>query len=396
MKRNDIDRMIIGEQEQSEYLDSAELLYRNIRSIWEAARSVAARSVNAGHACACWLIGRQLVESEQGGADRAEYGSNTLNLVSQRLTAEYGAGFSLTAIKYMRLFYLAYPEFISIRHALRDELNIAAKDKDLEIRHTLRDIFTQERKEEWLPGQWHPDLSWTHYRTLLKVERRGMRDFYEIEAINNNWSARHLERQINSLLFQRLLKSRDKTGVLELANEGQAVAKPIDIIKDPYVLEFLDLPESSSLVESTLEAALLTRLQDFLLELGQGFAFIGRQKRLTLGGDHFYPDLVFYHIKLRCYVIIDLKVNKLTHGDLGQMLMYVHYYDREMKTTEENPTIGLILCTDKNEAVVRYVLDEQAQQIFTSRYCMHLPTEEELQVELRRELDNLRREENSD
>ncbi len=174
-----------------------------------------------------------------------------------------------------------------------------------------------------------------------------------------------------------------------MANEGQVVFKPIDIIKEPYVLEFLDLPESPLLVESTLETALLAKLQDFLLELGQGFAFIGRQKRLTLDGDHFYPDLVFYHIKLRCYVIIELKVNKLTHGDLGQMLMYVHYYDREVKSTEENPTIGLILCTDKNEAVVRYVLDEEARQIFTSRYCMHLPSEEELQAELRRELDTL-------
>lgn len=176
---------------------------------------------------------------------------------------------------------------------------------------------------------------------------------------------------------------------MALANEGQAFAKPIDIIKDPYILEFLDLPESPLLVESTLETALLTKLQDFLLELGQGFAFVGRQKRLTLDGDHFYPDLVFYHIKLKCYVIIDLKVNKLTPGDLGQMLMYVHYYDREVMSTGENPTIGLILCTDKNDAVVQYVLDEEAQRIFTSRYCRHLPSEEELRAELRRELHNL-------
>lgn len=374
--------------------DEVERIYRHIRSIWDISRAFTARSVNAGHCYACWLIGRQLIESEQGGADRAAYGTHLLPILSQRLTREYGDGFSLTALKYMRLFYQAYPDFLPIRHASRDEFTITLANHDLEISHAMRDLFHSEHSTDWRPGQWHPSLSWTHYRTLLKVNQREARDFYEIEAIKHNWSARYLERQINSLLFQRLLKSRDKEGVMALANEGQVIAKPIDIIKDPYVLEFLDLPESPALAESTLETALLTRLQDFLLELGHGFAFIGRQKRLTLDGDHFYPDLVFYHIKLRCYVIIDLKVRKLSHDDLGQMMMYVHYYDREVKSAEENPTIGLILCTDKNEAMVQYVLDEQVRQIFTSRYCMHLPSEEELQAELRRELDILHRAEN--
>jgi predicted nuclease of restriction endonuclease-like (RecB) superfamily len=186
-----------------------------------------------------------------------------------------------------------------------------------------------------------------------------------------------------------LLKSRDKKGVRALANKGQVVQKPIDIIKEPIVLEFLGLPESHRLVETDMETALISKLQSFLLELGSGFAYVGRQQRLTLEGDHFYPDLVFYHIKLRCYVIIDLKTQKLTHGDLGQMLMYVHYYDREVKTKNENPTIGLILCTDKNDAVVKYVLDDKQKRIFTSRYQYELPSEADLKRELRHELELL-------
>jgi predicted nuclease of restriction endonuclease-like (RecB) superfamily len=232
-------------------------------------------------------------------------------------------------------------------------------------------------------------LTWIHYRVLLKVDRREARDFYEIEAVRNGWSARQLERQINSLLFFRLLKSRDKKGLLALANEGQQIQQPVDAIKDPYVLEFLDLPESHRLVESKLEEALLSKLQAFLLELGSGFAFVGRQRRLTLDGDHFYPDLVFYHARLKCYVIVDLKVEKLTHADLGQMQLYVHYYDREVAGPDDNPTLGLILCTEKNNAVVRYVLDEQNKQIFASNYQFHLPSEEELRQELRREMQLL-------
>ena len=220
------------------------------------------------------------------------------------------------------MFYLGYPDLLEIRHAPRDEsapASVEAKG------HAVRDFSASAAETNWQPGRLHAGLSWTHYRTLLKVEPREARDFYEIEAIRSGWSARQLERQINSLLFERLLKSRDKAGVLALANEGLIPTRPVDAIKDPYVLEFLDLPESHRLVESRVEEALISRLQDFLLELGSGFAFIGRQVRLTLDGDHFYPDLVFYHVKLKCYVVIDLKVDRLTHGDLGQMLMYVNY-----------------------------------------------------------------------
>lgn len=241
--------------------------------------------------------------------------------------------------------------------------------------------------EAWQPGQLNPNLSWTHYRTLLRVNRAEARTFYEIEAAGNAWSAREMERQISSLLFDRLAKSKDKKGLMRLAIHGQEVMQPIDALKDPVILEFLDLPESPRLVESKLEQALIGNLQTFLLELGKGFAFVSRQERITLDGDHFYIDLVFYHTVLKCYVLIDLKVGKLTHADLGQLQFYVNYYDRERRTEGDNPTLGLVLCPDKNDAVVKYTLGEHLKRnIFASRYQLHLPTEEELQQELRREL----------
>jgi predicted nuclease of restriction endonuclease-like (RecB) superfamily len=206
----------------------------------------------------------------------------------------------------------------------------------------------------WQPGRLHPNLSWTHYRTLMRVENADARAFYEIETLKTNWSSREMERQINSLLFERLAKSTDKQGLMQLATQGQIIQTPADVFKDPFVIEFLGLPESPRLVESDLETALIENLQTFLLELGKGFAFVKRQERITLDGDHFYIDLVFYHTILKCYILIDLKVGKLTHGDLGQIQLYVNYYDRERCTEGDNPTLGLILCSDKNDAVVKY------------------------------------------
>ncbi len=288
----------------------------------------------------------------------------------------------------MRLFYIGYPELLGIHHALRDESGIVSVN-DQAMANALTSISTGSLGVDWKPGRLHSALSWTHYRALLKVNRREVRDFYEIEALRSGWSARQLERQINSLLFERLLKSRDKAGVLALANEGLVPTEPADVIRDPYVLEFLNLPESHRLVESRLEEALISQLQEFLLELGSGFAFVGRQVRLTLDGDHFYPDLVFYHIRLKCYVVIDLKVGKLNHADLGQMQLYIHYYDREIIEAGDNPTIGLILCTDKNETMARYVLDEENRQIFASRYQFELPSEEALLARLASDLERL-------
>ena len=357
----------------------AELLAR-IRHIWESARTQAARSVNTAHVCANWLIGQQIVEAEQGGAKRAAYGKALLKALSEQLSAEYGAGFSVSALQYMRSFFLGYPQLLAKQHAVRVVLDVQ------QIQHAVRGESPGGR-DVVQPGVLNPSLSWTHYRTLLKEERQPVRDFYEIESVRNGWSARQLERQMHSFLFERLAKSRDKQGVLALANEGQALNRAHDVIKDPYVLEFLDLPESHRLVESRIEEALINQLQAFLLELGSGFAFVGRQRRLTLDGDHFYPDLVFYHVKLKCYVVIDLKVGKLTHGDLGQMQLYVNYYDREVAAKGDNPTIGLLLCSEKNDAVVRYVLGDKSEQIFASRYQFALPSEDDLRAEIRREME---------
>jgi predicted nuclease of restriction endonuclease-like (RecB) superfamily len=220
----------------------------------------------------------------------------------------------------------------------------------------------------------------------MRIENLQARSFYEIEALKNNWASRELARQINSFLFERLAKSTDQEGLLKLATQGQVIQQPADVFKDPLVIEFLGFPESHRLVESDLEIALINNLQAFLLELGKGFAFIKRQERITLEGDHFYIDLVFYHTILKCYILIDLKVGKLTHGDLGQLQLYVNYYDQERCAADDNPTLGLILCSDKNDAVVKYTLGPAHQtQIFASRYQLYLPTEAELTAELQRE-----------
>jgi len=364
-------------------------LFERIRGILESARANVARTVNTTQVVANWLIGREIVEEEQRGKRRADYGRQLVAQLSEALTAAYGRGWSVQSLFYMKQFYLSYPRLLAeggIFHATGGEL---AQEAFL---HAVRgeSDANPAPSAAWQPGQLSPNLSWTHYRTLLKVSRAEARAFYEIEAARNNWSARELERQINSLLFDRLAKSRDKKGLMSLALQGQEVARPIDVLKDPMVMEFLDLPESPKLVESRLEQALIDNLQHFLLELGKGFAFVSRQERITLEGDHFYIDLVFYHTVLKCFVLIDLKVGKLTHADLGQIQFYVNYYDRERRTEGDNPTLGLILCPDKNDAVVKYTLGEQLKRnIFTSRYQLYLPTEEELQQELRRELRQL-------
>jgi len=362
-------------------------LYDRIRNILESARASVARTVNTTQVVANWLIGREIVEEEQRGKRRADYGQQLIAQLSEALTVAYGRGWSVQNLFYMKQFYLSYPRLLGIPHAAGGELSEAA------ILHAVRGesvALPVSAAAAWQPGRLNPDLAWTHYRTLLKVSRAEARAFYEIEVAQNNWSARELERQINSLLFDRLAKSRDKKGLMKLATRGQEIHRPVDVFKDPFVIEFLGLPESPQLVESKLEQALLDNLQHFLLELGKGFAFVSRQERITLDGDHFYIDLVFYHTILKCFVLIDLKVGKLTHTDLGQIQFYVNYYDRERRTEGDNPTLGLILCPDKNDAVVRYTLGEQqTRKIFTSRYQLYLPTEEELQTEIRRELRQL-------
>jgi predicted nuclease of restriction endonuclease-like (RecB) superfamily len=352
-----------------------------VRRLLDSARSTAARSVNTTQVVANWLIGREIVEEEQKGKAKAEYGTRLLADLSGRLQEEYGNGYSVDNLEFFRRFYREYPVLIS--DALRRKSipsgpgAVAAAELTTPIKN-------------WKPGYLHPHLSWTHYRTLLRVDKAEARAFYEIEAIKNKWAARELERQINSFLYERLALSRDKKGLMRLATKGQVVQKPADVFKDPVVMEFLGLPESPRLVESDLEEALVGNLQAFLLELGKGFAFVARQQRLTLDGDHFYIDLVFYHTILKCYVIIDLKTGKLSHQDLGQLQLYVNYYDRERRTEDDSPTLGLSLCADKNDAVVRYTLGaDQRKTIFASRYKLHLPSEAELRAELRREVKAL-------
>jgi len=407
-------------------------LYARIRQIMESARASAARSVNTTQVVANWLIGREVVEEEQKGKRRAGYGEELLVGLAERFRADAIPGYSVQNLRYMRQFYLIYPELAQanqIRHALRGEsekkpTSVGTTPERGPIRHAVRGelaaihpppeildapgqisdepprnsisktpedaqppIGHAVRDESWVPGQLHPNLSWTHYRTLLRVDKPEARAFYEIEAVKNNWAARELERQINSLLYERLAMSRDKKGLLRLATRGHEVQQPADVFKDPMVMEFLGLPESPRLVETELEQALIDNLQTFLLELGRGFAFVARQQRLTLEGDHFYIDLVFYHTIVKCFVVVELKTGKLTHQDLGQLQLYVNYYDRERRTEGDNPTLGLILCTDKNDTVVRYTLGpDQRKTIFASRYKLHLPTEAELRAELQREV----------
>jgi predicted nuclease of restriction endonuclease-like (RecB) superfamily len=359
--------------------------YDRIRDILNAARTGVARTVNTAQVLSNWLIGREIVEEEQQGQSRANYGENLLKNLAQKLKQDFGTGFSYPNLKFIRQFYLSFPQLLT-----EEEIGYAVRSQSLPASELMG---LSSPNSNWQPGRLHPNLSWTHYRTLMRVENLDARAFYEIEALKNSWSARELERQINSLLFERLAKSTDRQGLLQLATQGQIIQKPADIFKDPLVIEFLGLPESPRLVESDLEAALIDNLQTFLLELGKGFAFVSRQERITLDGDHFYIDLVFYHTILKCYVLIDLKVGKLTHSDLGQLQLYVNYYDRDRIVEDDNPTLGLILCSDKNDTVVQYTLSpEQQTKIFASRYKLHLPTE----AELRRELSQLRSELRSD
>ncbi|KHO02175.1 hypothetical protein JS61_07960 (plasmid) [Rickettsia felis] len=339
-----------------------EVLYKKTISHIDYAHKSVRKVIDSEMVKAYFNIGKDIVEEEQQGQKRAEYGSFLLTALSARLTEKYGRGFGISTLRDMRQFYLVYSDIKQIHHTVRGE---------------SAEVFSLK-------------LGWTHYRVLMRVKRQEVRQFYEIEAIKNNWSGRELERQVNSLLFDRLLKSQDKEGLLELSCKGQEIQKFEDTIKEPLVLEFLGLPEAHQLVESKLEEALINNLQHFLLELSKGFAFIGRQKRLTLDGNHFYADLVFYHVILKCYVIIDIKTQKLTHGDLGQMLLYVNYFDQEVIAEGDNPTIGLVLCTAKSDAMVKYTLGDKAKQIFANKYQFHLPSEAELETELRREIKEIK------
>jgi len=345
-------------------------LVKEIRDLVQSARRTAAQNVNTLQVVTNFEIGRRIVEYEQQGSRRAEYGKRTLKELSYRLTEELGRGFSSTNLKYMRQFYLEYHETVpQIRQTLSDQLP-AIVPTETPIRQTLSDQFTPRFT-----------LSWSHYVFLLNIDNRDERRFYEIESRQNQWSLSELKRQFNSGIYERLALSRDKKGVKALADKGQIIEKPQDMLKDPYILEFLGLDESAKYSESDIESAIIDKLGTFLLELGKGFLFEARQKRFTFDADHYYVDLVFYNRILRCYVLIDLKIGKITHADIGQMQMYVHYYDREVKLPDENPTIGIILCRTKNDALVKLTLPEKSN-IYASQYQIYLPSKEELKRKL--------------
>lgn len=328
----------------------------NVSEVLARARKNAKTAVNLAMVYAYYEIGRMIVEEEQHGQNRAAYGKQILQELSKYLSEKFGKGFSTTNLKQMRQFYTVY---------LQDQISQTLSDqfKNLPAVSTGRKFY----------------LSWSHYLKLMRIENIDERHFYEIESIKNDWSLAELKRQYGSSLYERLALSTDKDKVYRLALEGQKVETAEDAVKDPYVLEFLGLKELPEYSESELESRIIDHLQQFLLELGTGFAFIGRQVRFTFDEEHFMVDLVFYNRLLRCFVLFDLKIGELKHQDIGQMQMYVHYYDRKVKLSDENPTIGIILCSDKNNAVVEMTLPEDNTQIFASKYETVLPSKEALQ-----------------
>lgn len=317
-------------------------LYNEVREIIATARQNAVRSVDFSRVQMYWQIGRRILEEEQKGKERADYGAYLLKNLAQKLEPEYGSGFSRRQLEMCRQFYRTYP----IANTVCSQLN------------------------------------WSQYKLLISIADASKREYYELEAVNNCWTKRELERQINSQLYERLLLSNDKESVLAVARKERMPQQPQEIIKDPMVLEFLGLERKAAYYEKDLEQALITHLQKFLLELGNGFTFVARQKRLLIEDDEFFADLVFYNRLLRCFVVIELKTEKLTHQDLGQLQMYVNYYDRVEKTPDENPTIGILLCASKNDTVVKMSLPEDNTSILASQYQLYLPSQEQLKSEI--------------
>ncbi|MCG2707840.1 MAG: PDDEXK nuclease domain-containing protein [Candidatus Omnitrophica bacterium] len=357
---------------------SVTALIQEIRHVILSARSHVIKNINTTQVLTNFEIGRQIVEYEQKGFKRAAYGEQILKELSGRLSDEFGLGFSERNLRNIRKFYLIYQKRSDqIRQMASAKSTGVSKDQivfeKLPINMPSRKL--QTRLEAFF------QLSWSQYVFLISIKDENMRNFYEIEAVNNNWTLPELARQFNSGLYERLALSRDKRGVRKLAKEGLVVSKPEDLLKEPYVLEFLGIDEKAGYSESDLESAIIDKIEQFLLELGKGFLFESRQKRFTFDEDHFFVDLVFYNRLLHCYVLIDLKIGKLTHQNLGQMQMYVNYFDRFVKRPEENPTIGIILCRKKTDALVEITLPRDAN-VHAKEYRLYLPSKEELRRKL--------------
>ena len=328
--------------EKNNSLTNQETFVGEIRTIIDNARSAAIRSVDFNRVQMYWNIGRRIVEEEQHGKERADYGTYLIKNLAKELEPEYGSGFGVRQLEQSRQFYRTYP----IANTLRSQLN------------------------------------WSQYRRLIQIEDPDKREYYELESVNGGWTARETERQINSMLYERLLLSNEKEKVLAVARNQRIPESPTEVIKDPMVLEFLGLERKAAYYEKDLESAIISHIAEFLLEMGKGFSFVARQKRILLEDDEFFADLVFYNRLLRCFVVVELKTGKLTHQDLGQLQMYVNYYDRCEKQEDENPTIGILLCSDKNDTVVKMALPEDNSTILASKYQLYLPTTEQLIKEI--------------
>jgi predicted nuclease of restriction endonuclease-like (RecB) superfamily len=353
--------------------DDLDRLYARVADILDRARGAVARTINTAMVQAYWHIGREIVEVEQGGAERAGYGEALLKRLSKRLVKQFGAGFGLSNLKEIRKFYFVFPGGSAIGRTASGPSGIGQTPSGLSV------------------APFPSSLSWSHYVILMRIRDDHARAFYEVEAAREAWSVRELQRQIGALLFDRLAKNKTPDEVLALARSGQEVTSHRDVIKDPFVLEFLDLHERASLHERDIEQAIIDRIEAFLLEMGKGFCFVGRQKRLTVDGDHFYVDLVFYNRLLRCFVLVDLKLGKLTHQDLGQMMMYVNYFDRTQRAEHEAKTVGIVLCSEANQAMVKITLPDDNDQIMAATYQLYLPSEAELQLELAKEREEAER-----
>jgi predicted nuclease of restriction endonuclease-like (RecB) superfamily len=361
--------------------DGMKALIHEIRELIRSARQAVVKSVDLIQVLTNFEIGRRIVEHEQQGAARAAYGEGTLKEIALALTDEFGRGFSLTNLKMMRKFYLTYKNRIS--HTASGFLPTSQKGQTLS--DLLHMAVTASRKSDSDAKTQISSalftLSWSHYVFLMGVKSEEERCFYEIEAAGQQWSLRELKRQFGSGLYERLALSRDKEGIVQLSKQGQRITRPEDLLKEPYVLEFLGLEEKAKYSESDLENAIIDKLEHFLLELGKGFLFEARQKRFTFDEEHFFVDLVFYNRLLRCYVLVDLKIGKLNHGDLGQMQMYVNYFDRFVKMEDEAPTVGILLCKKKHDALVEITLPKEAN-IHAREYQLYLPDKELLRKKL--------------
>jgi len=343
---------------------TSQSLYKNIKALVDAARLDVVSIVNAKLVETNFLIGKLIVEYEQSGSSRATYAAKTLQNLSVKLTNQFGKGYSVDNLENMRKFYLLYKKSETV-YRISSVVSASVNSETPSRKSSAKKPFK---------------LSWSHYSLLIRIDNEAERKFYEIEAANENWGVRELKRQYNSSLYERLVLSRDKKKVKQLSRKGHIIESAADAIKDPYILDFLALKSDSAYTEYDLEAAIITKLEDFLKELGKGFLFVGRQYKITLDEEHFYIDLVFYHRILRCFILIDLKIGELQHKDLGQVQMYVNYFDENIKEKNENKTIGIVLCKNKKESIVKYTLPKNNSQIFASKYKMYLPEKDELKL----------------